>query len=163
PSTRAPNPPHGFSSPLDATEAQPIAANGSVTFTSVAAGSHSVALSGVPANCAVNGANPQTATVPAGGTASISFAVTCTASTGVRITGQGQLGSGSQTPGSNVQTFNFDVRSDLSGNLSYTEYAAVYPDGSPGTLTQDPTAPATGIQAFRTSSSACSDPTRGAE
>src|SRR4029077_15680577 len=55
------------------------------------------------------------------------------------------------------------VRSDLSGNLSYTEYAAVYPDGSPGTLTVDPTDPATGIQAFRTSSSACSDPTRGAE
>ncbi len=157
--------PTGYTVTVDGSLSQPIAANGSVTFTSLTAGDHSVALSGVPTNCAVNEANPQTATVPAGGTANMTFTVTCaaTTSTGVRIAGQGQIGSGSPTPGSNVQTFNFDVRSDLSGNLLYTEYAVVYPDGSPGTLTVDANDPATGIQAFRPSSSACSDASRGAE
>ncbi len=62
-----------------------------------------------------------------------------------------------------MQTFNFDARSDLTGSLQYTEYAVVYPDGSPGTLTVNANDPATGIQAFRTSSNACGDPSRGAE
>jgi len=157
--------PTGYTVTVDGSLSQPIAANGSVTFTSLTAGNHSVALSGVPTNCTVNGANPQTANVPAGGTASMTFTVTCAATTGtgVRITGQGQIGSGSPTPGSDVQTFNFDVRSDLTGSLLYTEYAFVYPDGSPGTLTVNANDPATGIQAFRTSSNVCGDPSRGAE
>jgi len=156
--------PTGYTVTVDGSLSQPIAANGSVTFTSLTAGNHSVALSGVPTNCTVNEANPQMANVPAGGTASMAFTVTCAATgTGVRITGQGQIGSGSPTPGSNVQTFNFDVRSDLTGSLLYTEYAFVYPDGSPATLTVNANDPATGIQAFRTSSNACGDPSRGAE
>jgi len=156
--------PTGYTVTVDGSLSQPIAANGSVTFTSLTAGNHSVALSGVPTSCTVNEANPQMANVPAGGTASMAFTVTCAATgTGVRITGQGQIGSGSPTPGSNVQTFNFDVRSDLTGSLLYTEYAFVYPDGSPGTLTVNANDPATGIQAFRTSSNACGDPSRGAE
>jgi len=156
--------PTGYTVTVDGSLSQPIAANGSVTFTSLTAGNHSVALSGVPTSCTVNEANPQMANVPAGGTASMAFTVTCAATgTGVRITGQGQIGSGSPKPGSNVQTFNFDVRSDLTGSLLYTEYAFVYPDGSPATLTVNANDPATGIQAFRTSSNACGDPSRGAE
>jgi len=162
--TTASSLPTGYTVTVDGSLSQPIAANGSVTFTSLTAGNHSVALSGVPTSCTVNEANPQMANVPAGGTASMAFTVTCAATgTGVRITGQGQIGSGSPTPGSNVQTFNFDVRSDLTGSLLYTEYAFVYPDGSPATLTVNANDPATGIQAFRTSSNACGDPSRGAE
>src|SRR5207249_4507130 len=44
---------------------QPIATNGSVTFTGPA-GDHSIALTGVATNCTVSGANPRTVTVPAG-------------------------------------------------------------------------------------------------
>ena len=86
-----------------------------------------------------------------------------TAPTVVRITGLGQIGTGSPSPGDNVQTFNFDVRSDLTGSLKFSDYSTVRADGSVGTLTVDPTDAATAITAFRTSSSACSDPSNGAE
>src|SRR6266480_1562964 len=62
--------------------AQQIAPNnGSVSFSNLSATSHSVALSGFPANCTVTSANPQTVNVPAGGTATTNFAVTCTTGT----------------------------------------------------------------------------------
>ena len=87
-----------------------------------------------------------------------------TAPTVVRITGLGQIGTGSPSPGNNVQTFNFDARSDLTGSLKFSDYSIVRADGSVGTLTVDPTTdPATAITAFRTNSSACSDPSNGAE
>jgi len=142
---------------------QPIATNGSVTFTGPA-GDHTVELSGVAANCTVGGANPRTVTVPAGGTASTTFAVSCAASAGGRVTGQGQVGTGSPTPGNNVQTFDFDVRADLTGRFTGTDYSDLHPGGVPATLTTDASSdPATGITAYRNSSTACSDPSRGVE
>ena len=39
-------------------------------------------LNGIPANCSVSQANPQTVTIPAGGTATAAFTITCTALTG---------------------------------------------------------------------------------
>src|SRR5207244_10115630 len=48
------------------------------TFTNLAAGSHSVALAGVAANCTVSGGNSQTVTVPPGGTVTAPFSVSCT-------------------------------------------------------------------------------------
>src|SRR3989442_770556 len=86
-----------------------------------------------------------------------------TAPTVVRITGLGQIGTGAPSPGNNVQTFDFDVRSDLTGRLTFSDYSIVRADGSVGSLTVDPTDAATAITAFRTSSSACSDPSNGAE
>src|SRR5213595_3526784 len=60
--------------------AQQIAPNnGSVTFSNLSATGHSVALSGFPANCTVTSANPQSVNVPAGGTATVAFTVSCTA------------------------------------------------------------------------------------
>src|SRR6266550_4494733 len=73
-----------------------------------------------------------------------------TAPTVVEVTGLGQLGTGSPSAGNNV-------KADLTGTLTYTDYT--FPD----TLLVGPTIPGTGITAFRTSSSACSDPTKGAE
>src|SRR5438094_291340 len=75
----------------------------------------------------------------------------------VEVTGLGQLGTGSPSAGNNVQTLDFDVKADLTGTLTYTDYT--FPD----TLLVGPTFPGTGITAFRTSSTACSDPTKGAE
>src|SRR5437660_2403564 len=80
-----------------------------------------------------------------------------TAPTVVEVTGLGQIGTGSPSAGNNVQTLDFDVKADLTGTLTYTDYT--FPD----TLLVGPTIPGTGITAFRTSSSACSDPTKGAE
>src|SRR3989442_225056 len=76
--------PDGYTVTVDGTTSQPIATNNStgITFTGLAAGSHSVALSGVAANCTVTSPNPQTATVTAGQTPSAAFSVTCSATTG---------------------------------------------------------------------------------
>ncbi len=81
----------------NAASAQQIAPNnGSVTFSNLSATGHSVALSGFPANCTVTSANPQSVNVPAGGTATAPFTVSCpaTATTGLTIatstTGQNQ-------------------------------------------------------------------------
>src|SRR5438128_1247553 len=69
--------PDGYTVSVDGGAAsQPIATNGSVTFTGPA-GDHSIALTGVATNCTVSGANPRTVTVPAGGTASTTFSVSC--------------------------------------------------------------------------------------
>jgi hypothetical protein len=81
----------------------------------------------------------------------------------VRITGLGQIGTGSPSPGNNVQTFDFDVRSDLTGRLTFSDYSIVRADGSVGRLTVGPTDAATAITAFRTGSSGCSNPSNGTE
>jgi len=156
--------PDGYTLTLDGTSSQPIATNGSVTVT-VPAGDHPVALSGVAANCTVSGANSRTVTVPADGTGTTTFAVTCSARLPPpEVSGQGQLGMGSATPGNYVQTFAFDVRADLTGRFTITDYSDLYPDGAPASMTTDlSTDAATSITAYRTSSSACADPSRGVE
>src|SRR5205807_8205642 len=59
-----------------------MATNGSVTG-QLSTGSYQVQLtpSSVAANCTVTSANPQTVNVPAGGTVTVHFNVTCSAST----------------------------------------------------------------------------------
>src|SRR5206468_1707653 len=69
--------PDGYTATVDGGASQSVGTSGSVTFTGLSAGSHSVALSGLAANCSVSGANPQTVTVPSGGTATATFAVSC--------------------------------------------------------------------------------------
>jgi hypothetical protein len=65
---------------VDGTTSQAIGINNStgVTFTGLAAGSHSVVLSGVPSNCTVSGGTSRTVTVPSGGTATAAYSVSCT-------------------------------------------------------------------------------------
>jgi len=140
---------------------KPITPNGSVTFTDLAAGSHSVALT-VASNCTVTSANPQSVSVPAGGTATTSFTVSCAGATVAELAGNGAIGPGTPTTGSEYQTFVFDVKADLTGTLKYTDYNLVR-NGSPTTVDVGPGFPGTGITAYRNSSTACSDPTKGAE
>ena len=158
--------PDGYTVTIDGSFSQPIATNGSVTFTGPS-GDHSLALSGVASNCTVSGANPRTVTVPSGGTTTTTFSVSCAATGGGgsgEVIGQGQIGSGSPTPGSDATTFNFDIRSDLTGRFTGTDWADLHAPNQPATLTTDPVAdPATSFTAYRNSSSACSDPTRGVE
>src|SRR3989454_2900931 len=66
------------------------------------------------------------------------------------------------TTGSEYQTFVFDVKADLTGTLKYTDYNLVR-NGSPTTVDVGPDFPGTGITAYRSSSTACTDPTKGAE
>ena len=156
--------PDGYTVTIDGTISQPVATNGRVTFTGPA-GAHPVALSGVAANCTVSGANPRTVTVPAGGTGTTTFSVTCSAQLPPpEVTGQGQLGMGSATPGDSVLTFAFDVQADLTGRFTATDYGDIHPSGNPASLTTDPVAdPMTSFTAYRNSSTACGDPSRGVE
>jgi hypothetical protein len=160
--------PDGYTVTVDGSASQPIATNGSVTFTGPA-GDHQIALSGVAGNCTVSGANPRAVNVPAGGTATTTFSVSCAGAPpppppAGRVTGQGQVGTAAPQPGNNVQTFDFDVRADLTGRFTGTDYSDLHPGGVPATLTTDHSAdPATSITALRSSSGACSDPSRGVE
>src|SRR5438128_9342679 len=93
---------------------------------------------------------------PAGRAASLSRPGTDT------VGGQGTLGAGSATPGSDRQDFNFDVTATLSGGqLFYRDWAVVRIDGTVGTLTVDPADPSTALTAYRDWASVCADPTRG--
>ncbi len=71
--------PDGYTVTLDGGTSSHIGINTNITLSSVAAGDHSLSLSGVASNCAVTSANPQTVTVPSGATAQASFAITCAA------------------------------------------------------------------------------------
>src|SRR5205823_172875 len=59
-----------------------IGANGSVTFSGLSAGSHSVALSGVASNCTVSGGNKRTVSVTAGSTTRTDFSISCAPTAG---------------------------------------------------------------------------------
>jgi hypothetical protein len=63
---------------VDGSQSQAVGANGSITFSNLSAGSHSVALTDVAGNCTVSGSNPQAVTVPSGGTVTASFSASCT-------------------------------------------------------------------------------------
>ncbi len=155
----------GYTVTVDGTTSQAIATNGSVTFTTPT-GANPVALSGVAANCTVSEANPQTVAVPAGGAATTTFTVTCSPQPApLEVKGHVQLGWGSATPGTSVETFDFDVRADGTGRLTGTDWGDIHPSGKPASIITDPVAdPQTYFTAYRNAApSKCQDPTRGVE
>jgi hypothetical protein len=80
----------GYVLTLDGGGSRPVAADASFTLDGVPAGDHQLALDGLAGNCAVLGRNPLGVTVPAGGSASAAFAVSCGAISGalqISITG----------------------------------------------------------------------------
>ena len=77
--------PDGYTVTVDGGASQSIVTNSGssgVTFTNLPATNHSVALSGVAANCTVNGGDTHTVAVSAGNNATTAFIVTCAATTG---------------------------------------------------------------------------------
>ena len=71
--------PDGYLATLDGTSpAIALPASGSASFTSVAVGTHTVALTGLATNCSVDAAS-KSATVAGGATAVVAFTITCTA------------------------------------------------------------------------------------
>ena len=71
----------GYLVAVDAAVPLPVASAGEVTFPNIAAGVHTVTLSGLAPGCTVTGDNPQGVTVSPPATAEVSFLVTCTAPT----------------------------------------------------------------------------------
>jgi hypothetical protein len=117
--------PDGYTVTVDGGSPQAIGINASVTFTGLAAGSHSVVLSGVASNCTVSGGNTQTVNVPAGGTASTTFTVSCT-------TPLGNLTVSTSTTGSSLDPDGYTVTVDggspqaigINASVSYTNLSA---------------------------------------
>ena len=70
--------PDGYSLSVDGGAPTPIPATGSTLLSGLAAGTRAVALSGVAANCAVNGANPRGVTVTGTEVAALTFSIVCT-------------------------------------------------------------------------------------
>jgi hypothetical protein len=74
--------PGGYEVTVDGGEPRFIAPSGEVTISRLAPGSHTVTLSGAPANCEVEGDNPRVIEVVNRSLTPVGFAVTCTAATG---------------------------------------------------------------------------------
>lgn len=74
--------PADYRAVLDETTSRPVTINGSVLFTGVDEGEHSVALTDVPANCSVTSPNPAAVTVTGGATTTVEMAVSCFATEG---------------------------------------------------------------------------------
>ena len=72
----------GYAVAVDGGSPQAIGVNATQAVTRLSAGTHTVALSGAAANCAIGGANPQSVSITAGEMAPVAFAVTCGAITG---------------------------------------------------------------------------------
>ncbi len=90
--------PDGYVAQLDGAEpGLSVGTSGNVSFTGVPAGSHTVVLSGLAANCVVAGGASQTTTVTASATAELSFSVSCTsisvATRLEKVSGDPQTGS----------------------------------------------------------------------
>ena len=67
----------GYRVRIDGVQAQAVAVNGAVTLSDISRGSHTVELTELAENCAVQGENPRTIVVPGAGTFSLSFVVSC--------------------------------------------------------------------------------------
>lgn len=77
--TGSPVDPDGYQVSVDGNQVGVIDPSGAGALTGVPPGSYSVALSGVAANCQVQGTNPVTVSVTAGGIAVAAFTITCQA------------------------------------------------------------------------------------
>lgn len=113
--------PDGYTVTVDGSAAQAISDNGAVTFDSLSAASHTVVLSGVASNCAAGGGTSQTATVPAGGSASVAFAIGCQAPP----PSTGSLTVTTTTSGSNPDPDGYTVSVDGGGSQSISDNGSV--------------------------------------
>jgi len=67
----------GYTITVDGIDRGPLGVSAAVALTGLTPGSHLVGLSGVAANCQVQGENPRTAMITAGASTAVAFAVTC--------------------------------------------------------------------------------------
>jgi hypothetical protein len=69
--------PSGYEIVVDGRTRSTLPANGSITVGNLAEGDHTVRLDGLPADCGIGGTNPTSVTIFAGGTARVTFQVSC--------------------------------------------------------------------------------------
>jgi len=91
--------PDGYNVQVDGLAVQQIGAAAMVTVDRLSEGPHTVTLSGVAPNCAVEGENPKAVTVTHGATASVAFTVTCGAAMGAIEVSTATSGPGTDPDG----------------------------------------------------------------
>src|SRR2546423_2879315 len=101
--------PGGYTGSADGSS-QPVGANGLATFIGLPPGSHTVRLSGVPANCSVGGDNPRSVSLIAGLVAATTFSVSCSAPPPPPTTGD--LTVTTSTSGSNLDADGYTLTLD---------------------------------------------------
>ena len=121
----SPADPDGYVARLDGADpGLPIESNGTVTFTGVAAGSHTVTLAEVATECAVTGGLTQSVTVTIGETSELGFAVTCGSPAGtIQVT--------TATTGSPVDPDGYTVSVDAGTPQAIGSNAALAFEGLP--------------------------------
>jgi hypothetical protein len=103
--------PDGYSISLGGVGGQSITPNGTVSFPALEAGDYAVELTGVQANCSVEGDNPRTVSVAEGDTASTAFSTNCEA-----ITDPSAIEVSTETTGDDADASGYTVTVD--GDLS---------------------------------------------
>lgn len=74
--------PDGYGVVVDGTQGPGIGLNATLVVDGLSDGTHSVTLSGLAQNCAIQGDNPRIVSVASGATARVPFAISCSASAG---------------------------------------------------------------------------------
>ena len=127
--------PNGYTITVDGGSSRTITNNGSTTYPGVTAGDHSVQITGLASNCTASGANPRSVTVPAGSSASTTFAVDCPTpppQTGNLTVGAATTGG---TPDPNGYTVTVDGTPQRTiGNNGSTPYTGLNPGSHVVTL-----------------------------
>ena len=95
--------PDGYSVSLDQGDPRPIGTSDQLTLGAVAAGAHTVGLSGVASNCTLQGANPQPATVTTGQVTEVAFSVICVSVVGALTVTTSTSGTSQDLDGYSVQ------------------------------------------------------------
>ena len=132
----------GYTVQMDAQPAQGIGAAATVQATEVTAGNHTVQLAGIAGNCTVVGDNPRSITITAGETTTVTFEVTCSATTGRLHISSSTSGPASDPNGYLVTLDGLDVGSlSATGELSLDRVAP-----GPHTLTLADVAPHCWVQ-----------------
>jgi hypothetical protein len=116
--------PDGYTVTVDGGSPQALGINASVSYTNLAAGNHTVAISGVATNCTVSGGTSRTVSVPSGGTATTAFSVSC-------VTPPGNLAVTTTSSGANIPaSYSVSVDGVVSktiastGNVTFTSLSA---------------------------------------
>ncbi|HMG17252.1 MAG TPA: PKD domain-containing protein, partial [Gemmatimonadales bacterium] len=115
--------PNGYSVTVDGGSPQAIGINASVSYSNLTAGNHTVAISGVAANCTVGGGTSRTVSVPSGATATTTFTVTCTTPTGNLTVSASTTGSGLDSDGYTVTVAGQSKALAINGSVSFTNLA----------------------------------------
>ncbi len=112
--------PDGYSVSVDGGSAQTMTTNGNTTFSNVAVGSRSVSLdaASVQPNCSVTSANPTSASVTFGDTASVSFTISCASNVG--SIQASATSSGANVPASYTVQLDGGTAQTIGANGAYT-------------------------------------------